>query len=710
MWSIDHFWRPRFASATQLGSSSKTGWSSNASPPEAFVEPSLSWLAGDPQTAKLFIIAAPGAVGKSSYAKALAAATNSAIVDLAKTSAVGDNFFTGGLAKAFGSQAILDAANGKIGLIVDALDEAQMRDGPQGCEAGLLDLASIAVAASALPAVILGRAIAASDAYSMLIAKGHEACLLKIDFFTEDQASTYLLKKLPFLAARSQKVLSAFQDHGDIFRSLAKETRTILMSATGHEETNFAGYAPVLDAICEFTLDPKELNPQAKLAKLRATSQIELINDITISILEREQSKLRGQFQEQHPDTPPKTIDVLYTIEEQIQRIAFMLFGGTQPPYPELPENYYVTYQEMVERFAPQHPFVSTGKASNPVFAAYVVAWSLRKSPQANLVRQAVFSQPAFMSGIFFELYEHQMQSAEVGPQDQSTKNSKIPLEDVGLLYQALNSQIIPGQRVQLEIYDQETDDGSSVIEINFEVLERIDPNTNEAKQGRTWGPYITTPDTILKLRSPFSNVYVDAPITVELGDGITQQIGAPTEFSIEALLISANQILIHSNAADGQKELQTVALFATEAAHDNIQNVIVHEAELSVAWPGAKAHPWTRYVVETPAPANEQIAFMRRRLRKILTAFRSHSKGALVRLAAKINHSRMIKDSRGNALINKLIDDKILGLFDSGKFYRLDPDTMGRILFVGYHDLAQAKFTPEVDSYLLNVLAGIKK
>jgi hypothetical protein len=699
MLDIQTFWKPKLAGASTTAESHLAGWLSGATAVAGFVEPTLTIVEGDPEVARLMIIAAPGAVGKSSYAKALAVATNSVIVDLAKTSPLGGNFFQGGLANAFGPRALSDAADGKIALVVDALDEAQMRAGPQGYEAGLLDLAGIADTSSALPTVLLGRALAAEDAYLLLIANGYNACLLQIEFFTDNQASQYLQKKLPLVAAHSAQVSSAFQNHDQVFRDLAEQARAKLIAAAGCEKTNFAGYAPVLDAICEFTLEADGLNPQVKLAKLKATSQIDLIDDITISILEREQGKLQSQFREQHPDASDTTLSKLYTVEEQHQYVAFNLFGGIAPAYPELSkEAYYATYQEMVERFAPQHPFVSAnGVASNPVFAAYVVAWALRKTGQADLVRAAVLAQPNLMSGIFFELYDRQLQTEP---------NAKMPLADIGILYQALNSQIIPGQRVQLEISDQGSDEGATAIEAQFEILDRIDPNTGAAAPGRTWGPYSTTPDTILELHSPFSNVYVDAPITVQLGDGIVQQIGAPTELSVEALLVSAKQVLVQSGGADAPKELQTVALFAREAACEGVQTVTVRDAALSVSWPDAKAYPWNSYVVDVPAAADENVTFLRRRLRRILTAFRSHSKGALVRLAAKIDHSRMTKDARGIALVDKLIEDKILVPFDAGKFYQLDPDIMGDILGVGYHDLAQSRFTPESDSYLNDVLA----
>lgn len=672
---------------------------------DGFVEPTLTVVEGDPDAARVLIIAAPGAVGKSSYAQAISAATNSVTVDLAKTSPLGGNFFTGGLANAFGPRALLDALEGKIALVVDALDEAQMRAGPQGYEAGLLDLAGIAATPSAVPAVLLGRALAAEDAYLLLTARGYNTSLLNIEFFNDDQASQYLQMKLPIVAARSEEVASAFRTHETVFRDLAEQARAKLMAVAGYQETNFAGYAPVLDAICEFALETDGgLNPQAKIAKLKAASQIELIVDITNSILEREQGKLKNQFREQHPSAPDATLDKLYTVEEQLERVAFNFFGGDVPAYPELPtEAYYTTYQEMVERFAPQHPFVfGNGVASNPVFAAYVVAWALRNSRQADVVRRAVLAKPNLISGIMFELYDRRLRG---GP------DARMPLADVGILYQALNSQNIPGQRVQLEISDQDTGNGVSAIEVNFEILERIDPTINEAPLGRTWGPYSTTAETVLELHSPFSNVYINAPITVQLGDGIIQQIGAPTELSVEALIITAKQVLVHSGGADLPKEFQTVALISEEADCAGVQTVTARDdATLSVSWPGAKAYPWNNYVVAVPAAADEEVTFLRRRLRKILTAFRSHSKGALVRLAAKIHSSRMTKDTRGIALVERLKEDKILVPFDAGKFYRLDPDLMGKTLGVGYQALAQSQFTPESDSYLADVLAKLTR
>lgn len=695
MFTIDGYWTRRLSGASRPHQSQLEGWSESPEAVEGFVEPELTLREGDPETAKILIVAAPGAVGKSSFARRLGQTVNFASVDLARTSPLGGNFFKGGLANAFGLDALSAAATGRIGLIVDALDEAQLRAGPQGYEAGLLDLATVAASTGGLPSVMFGRALAAEDAYLLLSAAGFSACLFQIEFFDEARAAQYLLRRLPIVARRNASVQTAFNTHQQAFNDLAAATRSHLTTIQGGDEPRFAGYAPVLDAICEFTLESEELNPQPRLANLGSANQIDLISDITSSILDREQKKLVAQFLEQHPDVPADVASGLYCPDEQLGRIGSVLFGSPTPKPPILSDSRLQTaYVDMVAQFAPQHPFLSgpSGPA-NLVFAGYVVVWALTQGDGADIARKAIRAKSWLVSGVLFELYVKWL----------STDTARmLPLADVGILYQALSSQVATGQRASLEIAEEADE---TMLAVQFEILERADPLSGVARQGLMWGPFPSSTETILELRSPFSNVFIDAPIWVQLGDDIIQQIGAPTEITAAQLTISAKQMLVHQASGDTVPERQTVSLVAGDADCNAVQNVVVKDAVLAVSWPGAKVHPWISFAAEAPA-APPDIDFMRRRLRKILTAFRSHSKGSLVRLAAKIDHSRMTKDVRGVALVNRLIDDKILTTFDAGKFYVLDPDRMGLLLGVDYQGLNQQRFTEKSDAYLASVLA----
>ena len=71
---------------------------------QTFVEPPLRQLTEDfgnvdPNTCKVILVSAAGAVGKSTLAKEISSATGAVLVDLARTGAVGSNFLIGGLAR-----------------------------------------------------------------------------------------------------------------------------------------------------------------------------------------------------------------------------------------------------------------------------------------------------------------------------------------------------------------------------------------------------------------------------------------------------------------------------------------------------------------------------------------------------------------------------------------------------------------------------------
>ena len=69
--------------------------------------------------------------------------------------------------------------------------------------------------------------------------------------------------------------------------------------------------------------------------------------------------------------------------------------------------------------------------------------------------------------------------------------------------------------------------------------------------------------------------------------------------------------------------------------------------------------------------------------------AFRSHSKGQLARFRDKIDHYRMLKGRVGEALLQKLIDDKIV--WTAGAMYCLHANELGAKVGISFQD-AQAK------------------
>jgi hypothetical protein len=689
MFDIVTGWMPRLASAIVPTASDRDGWLVDSQEDAAFVEPTLKVRHGDPFNARVLIVAAPGAVGKSTFARSISAQANAVLVDLAQTEPLGGNFFVGGIANAFGYQTLAEIASGQIALVIDALDEAQLRSGTEGFAAGLEDLSKIVQSPSALPATLLGRATAAEEAWLILEEAGLSPCLLEIEYFDDKQSAEFIRRRLPVIANSREATRAAFAKHGEKFVELAFATRKKLTSTPGGDEQRFAGYAPVLDAICTYALDESDLNPATRLANVGAENPVNLISQISSSILEREQVKFTQQI-----DTPPADIDIfaLYTPDEQRGRLAAILFGSEIPAGPSISDSTFrQTYDSMVSEFMPQHPFLHpSGGPSNAAFAAILLVWAIMTKRGASAARRALMGTPTLGSGLFFEIYAAWLKQSEA---------ASLALEDVGFLYNSFASQAAQGERPSLDV---SAEPGDTTAEIEFEMTPSASSGNSE---GRTYGPYTSAIDGMIEFRGAVGGLRVVAPLTVVIGDGRTANITAPIEVDVDALEIDARELRVFRATASDDSTFVQVTLAASDAAVSRVERILLHGVQLHVTFPNARVHPWAEYAVEAQAAPNPRIASLRRRARKILTSFRSHSKGALVRLAAKIEHSRMMKEGEdGPKLLQKLIADEILTTFDVGKFYVLHPDKLAQHFYMDYQSIHMQKWSDKSNDYFSSI------
>lgn len=686
-------WLSRLGGAVLPAKSEKQGWFIDQAADPTFVEPTLRIIQGDPLTAKAVVVAAPGAVGKSTYARTLAAASSYVLVDLAQAELLGGNFFVGGVANAFGVPALTAAAEGRLGLIVDALDEAQLRSGSEGFAAGLSDLGQIVRHPAALPTVLFGRSAAAEEAWLLLNEMGLVSCLMEIEYFDSPKALAYIDRKLANLADRRPETKAAYARHPESFRALAIATRDKLIEMPGGGDPRFAGYAPVLDAVCSYAVEGESLNPRMRIAQLSAESPVALVARIAETILEREQGKLVAQMQ---ADVGLEDVDIptVYSTTEQLARLASTLTGSLPPSGPSFGKpDAKRAYDRMVASLFPQHPFLDArSNPSNAAFAAYVLVWALTSSLEAEAARRALAARPSLSSGLLFEFYMMWLNEGG-GSALTSASSRNLTLADVGPLYAAFASQAEQGHQPVLEITG-EVGDGS--VEVSFE-MEAAD---NE--EARDYGPFDVPSNEVLHFQGPLANVRISAPVALILGDGTSVSITAPAEIDVDQLEIAGRELRVYRAAIGVAEELQEVALNAADAVVERIERVVASGARLSVCFPGARRHPWTDYAAEPSVAPSLEVEVLRRRMRKLLTAFRSHSKGALVRYAAKIEHARMMKrGDLGPRLLQKLQEDGILSKFDAGKFYVLHPAKMAAALDMDYQALQRQRWSQKADEYL---------
>lgn len=155
-YNITTFWAARFASVARWPTQPfvSSGWSVGHEPSPAFVEAELRLRPDfDDLAAPVWLVAAPGAVGKSTLAKEISAQTGAVYLDLARAETVAGNYLTGGLVK----NGLYDAwRQEQATVLIDALDEARLRVTQSSFEDFLNDVKTLSDGRH-LPAVLFGR-------------------------------------------------------------------------------------------------------------------------------------------------------------------------------------------------------------------------------------------------------------------------------------------------------------------------------------------------------------------------------------------------------------------------------------------------------------------------------------------------------------------------------------------------------------------------
>ena len=165
-YSIDPFWLARFAPVREQAlAAALPGWQAKPDHSPSFVEAALSLRADFSDISQsIWLVAAPGAVGKSTLAREICSATNAVYLDLATAATVAGNYLVGGLVKT-GLWSAWQA--GESTLLVDALDEARLRVTQSSFEDFLADVANVAGTRN-VPIVLLGRVGIVEEAWSIL--------------------------------------------------------------------------------------------------------------------------------------------------------------------------------------------------------------------------------------------------------------------------------------------------------------------------------------------------------------------------------------------------------------------------------------------------------------------------------------------------------------------------------------------------------------
>jgi hypothetical protein len=283
--------------------------------PDLFVETSGDTPARPVINSPIVLISAPGAMGKSVAAAAVAAEINAPLIDLSSLS-VGSDTLTGLLASVLGwvqaPRLISDLRSGKAAIVLDGLDEAQLRAGRDHTIAFLNNIVELVRDATVAcgQIIIFGRREAAETSFLVFDDNNVNAIMTAIAPLTHEQSNELIDLELSGKTIGSRPY-DVHKTHpvpfGELRDSLFREIAVALGAADSdgdeywNEVGDFLGYPPVLLVFAErLAVD----NPSAELAQTRVVSGEpprhvnygDLLKKIVEGILDREKQKVRNQL------------------------------------------------------------------------------------------------------------------------------------------------------------------------------------------------------------------------------------------------------------------------------------------------------------------------------------------------------------------------------------------------------------------------------
>ncbi|TBW13030.1 hypothetical protein E0E50_00705 [Azotobacter chroococcum subsp. isscasi] len=685
-YSFNDFWSTHLAGVVKGQHLSELpGWYGNLSPMQSFVPANVLPRSEFSDLSKrIWLIAAPGAVGKSTLAKEICALTGAVYLDLAEASTVAGNYLIGGLVYTN----LLDAwSAGTTTIVIDALDEARLRVTQSGFEDFLADVAKVARKGRA-PIVLLGRVGIIEEAWLIINENsGIAAPIFDIEFFDAQQAKHFVMARLSVLSTEKTNgileyphLAASLSSHAQVYDEAVTEVISGISQLSQADADRFVGYAPVLDAVAKVIA--AEQNPARINEDMRRVLEGEVLTSLASEILNREAGKLITQLKSTHADFP----EDLYTSAEQLHRLACQIFSLPAPPMPgALAQEHVAAYEHAVKNLLPQHPFLNgNGKgASSSIFEAAIISSALKNASQEirASAEKHISSAKHTANPFLFDFYL----SLDHG-------GDEVPAEHLGFLFDSVVSKATTGDKVRLYVGENLDDTIESEI-----IVERNGGKPNTYKLSSPKGGLIT-------LGRKVSGVLIACEHTnVQLGLGGQLELVSPTSVQCRQLRLVCDQVVVKT---DPRTTEDMILLEAEElVAGNSVSAPIVRPAAVfRVSWPNSEAYPWTPFNITAVHEEAPHVSEGLRTLRRLVMAFRSHSKGQLARFCDKIEHSRMLKGKVGEALLQKLINDGVV--WAEGPMYCLDANKLGAQAGISFQDAQAKRYSKQTREYVsdLNV------
>lgn len=651
------------------------------------------------EEARVILISAVGATGKTTLARELSFRLKCPIVDLGCAEVMGGNSLTGIIFKKMditdASSFAKDLKEGAATMIIDGLDEGFQRTKTQGYYDYLDDVIGL-TSTTGKSFILMGRTNAVELAALHFETQGVPTITYQIEPFTEAQADEFINVSLkdeegidifgkPYVGVKKYIIKSI----GGFF----KDRQDVKVS----QYERFIGYAPVLLSIAEFLRKNKD-NYQRVLSEfqkddLKGTS---LIISIVEGILRRDKEmKILPQLIEEKivgrdPAFQKLARQKAYSFDEQCARVLYRCLNKTYNIPVMNDDRFDLEYSQGIERWIDEHPFLADRKITNTVFEGYILARLIGNMQYRQAVDEYIMRSTG-VSYMFFSIY-----------QELYKDNEFLDLSIVSHLYNSLKALDNKVKYYKLDFtYDEEDADDlaneTRTCYLAFEGNEDSDLPRYQFKVS-------ITSKSRLQLHNYIGDVYIDVPINVEISSPHIV-LSAPGYINCKSVEVFTDEIVL---TCKNKGDLFTIEADTVELIVDDTFPNVVADGDakkyFTIVCENTLSYPLNDFqssITQRCAKLTESEKNYYQKLRRTLIMFRSHSKGQFGKVQSKIN-SRITSKPDGKKVVEALLEKKII--YPRERMYFIDKERMNEHLGLKFDGLRSCVINEKVTMFIQNI------
>lgn len=633
---------------------------------------------------KFILFSAPGATGKSALARYLAHRFNAIYWNLAKVK-LGINSFAGSILNAVGSRAyssfINDLNDANALLVIDAFDEAEIISGRKMVSSFIADINNT-IQENVIPTVFLLARTETAQYIASFCAENRIPILhYEIGFFAEGQAKEFIEKSI----VETGRVATAADKE-----CINSYYNVVDSNISAGEKLSFLGYAPVLEAISAHIKSSKN---RAKMISTLTTqtSCVSIIMKIMDDLLRREQEeKVIPAFRERCAVHHPEFSDWerLYSPHEQLVRIiSYILFNDTKYsnfPLDFMPPQIVDEYQEILNAFLPQHPFIQNNfeKKQNTLTRIDFTGPAFRDYTLAQLILDKDYEDHAemyfgeakhdfyFPSQIFFDCYCN-------------ISTDSIHSHHLYYIFESYRAKATAAEHPYLqcsEVFDEDQEQPTLVALFGMaSITKKTSKNCEEVVL------QVNAHDDALAFEQ-LSNVSLDVPhFKVIIGTSGKDAHIYNSSIICEQIIWNTEEVTVESYPPEG---CLFVCKKNTEGATPRFE--ILNDKNFRVSFPNlTDFYRLVSYKYDFDDPSDIDITKFVHAMRCIMMEFRTHRKDTLAKDWERIDNVTIGNNPLKKQVLNYLKNNGII--YKSAHLYKVDTEKMQKV-GISYAALARMR------------------